>query len=693
MNINDLLLEKNKIIENITEIEEQYEGIDNEKNANKIIKLNMKKAGLLSEKNNISLELDKIDKQLEDINKEINAISISGIDKILEAIKKQRWYFFKNKPKIIMDKNTGILWPNLDYYNCGQEDNEPFSFYNNTNVDKVIGKLNIDGYKGWEIPSRNEFINMIDDGSFPFSIKITGFKKYDKGWRVKDNKVIDPHEGYKIIPSNFFIIPCNKSITKKEYEADILSGSKIYSEEERLKLTLKLFVKNDLEPIFKENKITELYKKIFIEKPMLLEKLNELQDKIDKSQENISLSSSFDYNTLLIKYDVRSINNSIIKYYEAIKNWIDEIMGLMKEFENAKSDVIRECNLIGLTFSKKYEENLNLNHKENELFKERHEYFKKSFEIGINDVNFKLLSIKKQAEELEDKIEKINSGENSIKELGLLEKESRATFEFIAENTANIIKKALIRIENFEKNREFANFAVKVCEEWTKDYRLFKTSKKEELRNISEEDSIEEEVWTGWFDHWNNLRFIIEEKLLPLIERGLKGEIITNEIKVSENGREINIIEKLLELLKEYKEEIDKFYIEERKGIYQKFAFQVGGDLQEKFETESELFKITSSFQEKLQEVIFSVDKVEDKMFLLEWINNLVDIQIDEIIDFIKDKELSKISEEVLKEFLDLKRKNYEIFISDSKEYGEELAKREKEYNSLMFKMRKELMK
>ncbi|KXA05320.1 hypothetical protein, partial [Clostridium perfringens] len=106
-----------------------------------------------------------------------------------------------------------------------------------------------------------------------------------------------------------------------------------------------------------------------------------------------------------------------------------------------------------------------------------------------------------------------------------------------------------------------------------------------------------------------------------------------------------------------------------------------------------ELFKITSSFQEKLQEVIFSVDKVEDKMFLLEWINNLVDIQIDEIIEFIKDKELSKISEEVLKEFLDLKRKNYEIFILDSKEYGEELARREKEYNSLMFKMRKELMK
>ena len=213
------------------------------------------------------------------------------------------------------------------------------------------------------------------------------------------------------------------------------------------------------------------------------------------------------------------------------------------------------------------------------------------------------------------------------------------------------------------------------------------------MKNISEEDGIEKDIWEIWYNDWNNTRLIIEKQLLPLIQRGLKGEIVINNLQGNEDIKSDNIIRVLLEILKEYKDKIDSFYIEERKGIYQKFAFQIGGDLQEKFEAESQLFKITSHFQEKLQEVIFSIDKVEDKLFLLEWSNNLIDLQIDEVLHFIKDKELSKISKDVLREFADLKRKNYDVFISDAIAYGQELARREKEYNSLMFKMRKDLMK
>ena len=125
---------------------------------------------------------------------------------------------------------------------------------------------------------------------------------------------------------------------------------------------------------------------------------------------------------------------------------------------------------------------------------------------------------------------------------------------------------------------------------------------------------------------------------------------------------------------------------------HQKFAFQTGGDLQEKFEVESELYKITAAFQKNLQEIIFSLEKSADRIFLLKWANCLLDIQIDVILDFVKDKQLSKISQTVLLEFADLKRKNYESFITDAKAYSEERTNREKQYNSLIFKMRKELM-
>ena len=177
---------------------------------------------------------------------------------------------------------------------------------------------------------------------------------------------------------------------------------------------------------------------------------------------------------------------------------------------------------------------------------------------------------------------------------------------------------------------------------------------------------------------------------MPLVERGIKGEIISNEI---DGKKQENIIEQVIKLLKQYKYDIDNFYLEERKSIYQKFAFQVGGDLQEKFEVESELYKITSRFQKELQTIIFKLNKVEDRIFLLNWASDIIDLQIDEILYFIKDKELNKISEEIINKFANLKRKNLDTYISDAKSYSEELARREKEYNSLIFKMRKDLMK
>ena len=56
--------------------------------------------------------------QRDGLLKKIRAIEASGngVEKILEAIKNQRWFFFKNKQKVFMDRNTGILWANLDYY-------------------------------------------------------------------------------------------------------------------------------------------------------------------------------------------------------------------------------------------------------------------------------------------------------------------------------------------------------------------------------------------------------------------------------------------------------------------------------------------------------------------------------------------------------------------------------------------------
>ena len=70
-----------------------------------------------------------------------------------------------------------------------------------------------------------------------------------------------------------------------------------------------------------------------------------------------------------------------------------------------------------------------------------------------------------------------------------------------------------------------------------------------------------------------------------------------------------------------------------------------------------------------------------------------MDSQVDEVLGFVADSGLDKISAEILDKFAKLKQKNYDVYLNDAKAYGEELSRREKDYNSLVFKMRSELAK
>lgn len=680
---------RSELLEKIREIEENCEGVENENNARQIEKLSLEKAKLTLQKNDIQIKLNDIQGKISSINAEIAKLSGTGTHRILEAIKNQRWYFFKNRTKILMDRNTGLLWLNLNYFEYCRTDKRGFS--EDEVKEKVSLITEVDNYKGWRRPLYEEFIFMCENDDTPFSSGGSGLIKDQEWWfavKDSDNMINVKNKTHHYYNSSAYLTLCTSCLCENnDYKNNISPNSHIYTEKERLQFTLDLFVENELWPIFDEDEITQLYHMIYFEKPALLQQLQELQAQIDALQTVTLLSSDFDYMALLVKYDMDAINKSIIRYYQAVQQWTCELMDKLDYYEQEMESVIRDFNLIGLKLSKKYENNPHLTDVENTLLAERQQYFQKRFSLGMHSVRSKIFAVKKQADALEYRIDEIDNGEDAIHELALLEKEERASFSFIAENTAKIIKNALLKIEYFQDNHQFVMNAIAIWEKWTENYRVFKTTYREDLKASCEDDGIEEEVWNQWYADWQSIRFAIEQKVQPVIERGLKSFIPTvTEIKSS-------VPELLIAALDEYKNKIDQFFIEERKGIYQKFVFQAGGELQDKFETESQLYKYTASLQADLQEIIFNCSNAEDRVFILKWANCLLDIQIDEILTFVSDHDLQKISQTILSEFATLKQKNYDIYLADAKAYGQEKSRREKEYNSLIFKMRKDLMK
>lgn len=111
-----LTTQRDELLAKIHEIESSCEGIENEHNAQRVQELNLEHAQLSAQKQELSAKLSAMESRLSAISSEITKLSGTGIDRILEAIKNQRWYFFKNKTKVLMDRDTGLLWANLYYY-------------------------------------------------------------------------------------------------------------------------------------------------------------------------------------------------------------------------------------------------------------------------------------------------------------------------------------------------------------------------------------------------------------------------------------------------------------------------------------------------------------------------------------------------------------------------------------------------
>lgn len=697
--LENLKARQQELLNKIQEIGEQYEGIENEHNAQKIQELNKVQAQLIGNQNDLKQQLQSVQGKLKNINNEIDKLSSTATDRILEAIKNQRWYFFKNKKHILMDKTTGILWANLDYfpYKKEQENN---IYYNIDEAKFLVNNYSVDGINDWQIPTLEVFKHMIYDKTFPF--------QDGEMWKIKDGSdwfclsctSIDLYNIEKIRGNNSlypqlfmastqsaYILPCSYHLIQdSEYEKNVSENNNVYTERERLQFTLDLFKENEFLPIFDDAEITDLYKKIYFEKPRLLQALSEVETQLAQCEEVKTITANLDYTTLLNKYDIASIDKSIIKYYEAVQKWIDELMEYLADFEQQKESVIQDCNQIGLQLSTVYKDDSNLTEVENELLKNRQYYFKDKLALGMDKVKANLLEIRQEADDIEYTINEIDDGSNVIYKLAQLEKKERASFALIAENTAKIVNKALQKIDFFEHNRDFIIKAVEVWSKWNEGYKVFKTKQYEELKHSCEQDDIEAEVWQKWYEDWQKLRFTIEEKLQPMIARGLKGDIEAKE------EQETPIIMQAIYVLNDYKIAVDNFYLEERKNIYQQYVFQNCGDLQEKFEVEKELYIRTMNLQKALQNIIFNCKKEADKIFILRWIDNLIDIQINEIIQFVADNNLEQISQEVLNEFAKLKQKNYYMYLADIKTYSQEQANREKQYNSLIFKMRKSLM-
>lgn len=163
-NLASLTAQRDGLLKKIREIEAACEGIENENNAKRVQELNLEQTQYSAQRQEIAAKLAVVDGKLAAINAGIMELGGTGVEKILEAIKNQRWYFIKNKPKVLFDKSTGLLWANLNTFNYLKEGRNG---YFSSEVDNIISGYSF-GMDGFRVPTCYELWQAVEDKTIPF---------------------------------------------------------------------------------------------------------------------------------------------------------------------------------------------------------------------------------------------------------------------------------------------------------------------------------------------------------------------------------------------------------------------------------------------------------------------------------------------------------------------------------------------
>ena len=661
---------------------------------------------------------------------------------VLDVLRNQRHFFFKNNGGVVFDSYTQYLWTtNSTDYDENQklfpgihelisdteeaEGNKDFHEIRSIHqkIKDLVGSKMKSGFTNWAVPTiydyrgiaNNAPIKTPDNGCYVIkktnSIYYTTLFFYQDDNLKKEN-VFYPKKLTRMCSSTdsdfsssnkqvnkLHLI--NKSLSSKNYA---ITNLEKYSDKERKKVTeektnqrindcLDIFINHGLVPIFDKSSTHKYFDILSEQLPPLKQELFEVEENLtrtlkEKDKQRELLSSKFDYRYLLeyLKLDCATIDTSIVKYAEATIAWSGVLLSKIAEYEMHQADLIIRSKQATEVLSGKYHSEPNLTEQENQLLADRQTFIQQRFNLDFAQVKHCIAGLKNQGHSLKQLLAKINALPDSIGQLGALHHQVRAPFDLLAESSAMQIIDKLKQMEFYEENTALIDTLITTERRWADDFKALKTSKTNSLVQTCNEDGIEQNDYQFWLQDWYELRLQLEIRLQELLECGIEKRIEQNNLK-----REPVLM--IIEALDKYKLAIDEFYLSDRKGVHQEVVFQVNANLQEKMAVEAALYKINVTFQQSLQQIIFELQDVEQRLFVFHWAESITGLSICNMVDFIRNQNFDQVSEVLLSDFTKLKLKNYASFIDDAQKYTQDIKEQEKEYNSLMFKMRKELAK
>ena len=669
-----LLLQKQDLEQQLSELAGLFDDLDKPAVSKKVANLEVQKAEFSNRMNELSFEIESIKAKILNISETI--LSSSGVTKqIIDAISKNRIYNFSNIEKLVFDSYTGCLFPNKDLFP------NSLKFYKSrclpsTFKTELTNFLieNIDGYKNFNLPDDSNIIFYARSISNIVCNNVTNYLATDSSCD-NDNDITkhfrgDTRGSHVNNGVSALAFPFSAQFASDVFFPDASS----FTVTDHAQKVLNLFIQEGWIPKFDDEEITKLYEKMYITRPALIKQLSEINEALAAMPApKLGFADGIDFNELIKEHDLASIRSSHVQYYAETIRWFDNLLSNLDAFIHEHADLLSDAQTLTNRLTVAPHDD------EYPVLTERAEYLVRHLDFGVETLQSELIAFKNEAVAGRD----VLANARNLASLREIEKQERPDFYLVAEHTSDMVKRQLAGVDWFREHKALAATLIDLHETWRDDFHLFEHTTRDHFMKKCEDESIAEEQADGWFAEWRKERLLLEEHLLPLMKSGIEKVIPVEVMIAAVDVLKTAILDRL-----------GRFFFDERIALHQKFAFEPGGVIQERFEKEAELTKINAEFQKKLEDLVFNVDASEGRLFLVRWAKDWYDSLIGDMLAFIeKDTLQEQIARDTLDEFRAMKRRNLEAFLMDARSYAEARELIDKQWNSLVFRMRSDLVK
>lgn len=649
------------------------------------------------------------------------------VEEILyEAIEEQNWFTFKNKQHVVFDRRTGFLYPNFSHVKhvTYQEWAGGKKNYGPNGIDTGQWEILSDVFYYDEKTDRTKGSPFFKQGSHVLTLDYPKKLRGSKAARIFISKHIDKLGKLKKInyvtsfSENFscswyvtgsyqnYLNHCVFPVLRVLNKPELLPDHPSMIGKMKSKIILELFLQKEWIPCFEpfleqfhnefyeayQNRVNEAKKRcneyssifeIYYEKRCIEKKLLALGLTYD-DMSNVTVSNvgkvSYDFLAEIQNYNIDEINKSVWQYSLSAQKWLNSLLGKIDEWENDNLDLVKTALELKQELDKKITVSMNVTAEEKQLLESQLQQLKKRLDIGLTPLRSNLINLFSESQQISLNLEQTNT----LVGLAKIEQQLRPSFELLAEHTAILCTKTLKEMEWLDQSLDFVKSIVSVLRKSAEDYLILVDKYQQDLMQLGLDNSIESEEIAKWFAEWRSERLSLLKQIQPLLDAGL-NKLIDEQTVLD-----------VLPCVEQYQNELDQFYLQKRLGIHTTYAFQPNGHRQEKLEKEQELTKLVHQFMQQLEKVIFNTKTTAQKIWLIRFSEAWQQGVVNQITDFLAKEQLIERDDVLLimsDELRKVQQQNLAACLQDAQSYSEALAQREKDVNTLIFKMRKALMK